>query len=137
MKLCYPAQLLSKGSTLIFVWRVVRQMLVQWSSLDAAHPVVRWGAAAKALNRTTPADSDSYGLDDMCGPPATTAGWLEPGLLHRALLTDLQPDAEYWYKYGDEVRLLRPDAPGPVVLVGALSAAAIFEGGAVGCWQMR
>ena len=44
----------------------------------------------------------------MCGPPATMAGWLEPGLLHRALLTDLQPDTEYWYKYGDEVRVLSP-----------------------------
>lgn len=87
-------------------------MLVQWSSLDAAHPEVRWGTDAKALDRTTTADSDTYGLDDMCGPPATTAGWLEPGLLHRALLADLQPDTEYWYKYGDEVRPPRSGAFG-------------------------
>lgn len=78
-------------------------MLVQWSSRDAPRPEVRWGADAERLNRTTAADSDSYDADDLCGPPATTAGWLEPGLLHRALLTDLQPDTEYWYKYGDEV----------------------------------
>ena len=85
---------------------------MQWSSRDAPHPEVRWGAAADRLNRTAAADSSSYDADDMCGPPATTAGWLEPGLLHRALLTDLQPDTEYWYKYGDEVRMsLAPSAP--------------------------
>jgi len=76
---------------------------VQWSSRDAPRPEVRWGADAERLNRTTAADSDSYDADDLCGPPATAAGWLEPGLLHRALLTDLQPDSEYWYKYGDQV----------------------------------
>ncbi len=82
-------------------------MLVQWTSLDAKNPEVRWGTDAITLDRTTAADRDSYGLDDMCGPPATTAGWLEPGLLHRALLTGLEPDTEYFYKYGDEVRSSR------------------------------
>ena len=76
---------------------------MQWTSRDAAHPEVRWGTDAEALDRSTAADSDSYGQDDLCGPPATTAGWLEPGLLHRALLTGLEPDTEYFYKYGDEV----------------------------------
>lgn len=78
-------------------------MLVQWSSARSRAPEVRWGTAAGALGRSTAAESVSYGRDDMCGPPATTVGWLEPGLLHRAVLSDLAPDTEYFYYYGDEV----------------------------------
>ena len=78
-------------------------MLVQWSSADTRAPEVRWGTAADALSRSTAAESVSYGRGEMCGPPATTVGWLEPGLLHRTLLADLAPDTQYFYYYGDKV----------------------------------
>lgn len=79
-------------------------MLVQWSSADAGAPEVRWGTAADKLDRVTAAESATYGRGDMCGPPASTDGWLDPGLLHRAVLSGLAPDTEYFYYYGDEVR---------------------------------
>lgn len=42
---------------------------------------------------------------DMCGGPAAGEGWLDPGSLHRAVLSGLQPDTEYFYTYGSEVRI--------------------------------
>jgi hypothetical protein len=44
----------------------------------------------------------------MCGGPAAGEGWLDPGSLHRAVLHGLQPDNEYFYTYGSEVRTSTP-----------------------------
>ena len=77
---------------------------MQWSSADSASPEVCWGLTEGTLDRVTAAASVSYARSDMCGPPASTVGWLEPGLLHRAVLPGLAADTEYFYKYGDEVR---------------------------------
>lgn len=46
----------------------------------------------------------------MCGGPAAGEGWLDPGALHRAALQGLQPDTEYFYIYGSEVRSSVPPA---------------------------
>lgn len=43
-------------------------------------------------------------MQDMCGGPAAGEGWLDPGSLHRAVVTGLQPNTEYFYVYGDKVR---------------------------------
>ncbi len=48
-------------------------------------------------------NSSSLVLQDMCGGPAAGEGWLDPGSLHRAVLTGLAPDTEYFYIFGDEV----------------------------------
>jgi hypothetical protein len=55
----------------------------------------------------------------MCGEPATTIGWMNPGLLHTAFITDLTPSTRYYYVYGDdaygwsaEQQFTAPPAPG-------------------------
>jgi hypothetical protein len=37
----------------------------------------------------------------MCGAPANTEGWRDPGLFHSAILSNLSPDTRYYYVYGD------------------------------------
>eukprot|EP00775_Hariotina_reticulata_P004167 gene4166-4415_t len=59
------------------------QMLVQWVTRDSKQPVVKWGQAPGSYSKTTPAtSSDSYTRQEMCGPPATTIGFINPGLFH-------------------------------------------------------
>jgi hypothetical protein len=37
----------------------------------------------------------------LCGAPATTIGWAEPGLIQSAVMRDLKPGQQYYYVYGD------------------------------------
>ena len=38
----------------------------------------------------------------MCGEPANSHGWKEPGFLQTAVLTDLEPSTKYYYRYGSD-----------------------------------
>jgi hypothetical protein len=78
---------------------------VQWVTTNSSAPVVRWGSAPGTYTTTTPATRRiTYTRDQMCGPPATTVGWSDPGVTHVALLTGLVPGGRYYYTVGDEVR---------------------------------
>ena len=48
------------------------------------------------------ADSSSYSASDMCGSPAIDFGYRDPGLLHKAKLSGLQPGLTYYYTCGDQ-----------------------------------
>ncbi|KAK9830188.1 hypothetical protein WJX72_010191 [[Myrmecia] bisecta] len=78
------------------------EMVVQWTSKDSQAPLVRWGSSPGKYDHLKKATSLTYTRDEMCGPPASTVGWVEPGLLHRATMTALKPAARYYYIYGDE-----------------------------------
>ena len=48
------------------------------------------------------ANSSSYSASDMCGSPAIDFGYRDPGLLHKAKLSGLQPGLTYYYTCGDQ-----------------------------------
>ena len=80
--------------------------MVQWVTRDAgAAPTVRWGTSPDVLAAAASGDSLTYSRADMCGAPANASGWMEPGMLHGAVMGGLQPLTAYYYQYGDEVRL--------------------------------
>jgi len=37
----------------------------------------------------------------LCGAPANSSGYKDPGEIHSAVLTNLNPDTRYYYQYGD------------------------------------
>ena len=78
-------------------------MLVQWTTLNRMHSGVRWGTRPGKYERSALSEVQSYGRSDMCGAPANSTGWTEPGLLHHALMDSLQPAARYYYTVGDTV----------------------------------
>jgi hypothetical protein len=90
---------------LLLCWpRVCSQMRVEWTTQDAGNPAVKWGTAPGDYPYATTASSSSYTVKDMCGPPANSIGWVEPGTFHSAVLGGLKPGARYYYVVGDEVR---------------------------------
>jgi hypothetical protein len=64
--------------------------VVQWVTKDTASPRLRWGSAPDALTAgDVAATTSTYTRADLCGAPAATKGWTDPGALHRATVTGL------------------------------------------------
>ncbi|PUZ52373.1 hypothetical protein GQ55_6G264400 [Panicum hallii var. hallii] len=86
------------------------EMTVTWTSgydISEAYPFVEWGAvgaAAGAEPARTPAGTLTFSRGSMCGEPARTVGWREPGFIHTAFMRNLWPNKEYYYKIGHELQ---------------------------------
>jgi acid phosphatase type 7 len=79
------------------------EMLVQWTTRDVGTPVVKYGKTRGEYDYQVPGVTDTYSKEDMCGEPASSSGWIDPGLLHTAAMSGLEPDTQYFYIVGDEV----------------------------------
>lgn len=78
---------------------------MQFTTRDKGQPVVQYSYAADDAQRTqVPATTTTYKASDLCGPPASTFGWVDPGHLHTAAMTALQPGRQVFYRVGDAVR---------------------------------
>eukprot|EP00752_Nemacystus_decipiens_P007459 g6665.t1 len=77
-------------------------MRVSWVTGNASHaPAVRFREIAAPSWQEVAAETSTYGREDMCGPPAMTKGFHDPGRLHTAVLSGLAPGQPYEYKAGD------------------------------------
>nr|CAB3481534.1 unnamed protein product [Digitaria exilis] len=86
------------------------EMAVTWTSgydIDEAYPFVEWGAVVSGAGgqaARAPAGTLTFNRGSMCGEPARTVGWRDPGFIHTAFLRDLWPNKEYYYKIGHEMQ---------------------------------
>jgi hypothetical protein len=78
------------------------EMIVVWVTKNSSNPQVKWGTASGGYTHILDADSSSYSASDMCGSPAIDFGYRDPGLLHKAKLSGLQPGLTYYYVCGDQ-----------------------------------
>ena len=70
-------------------------MAVTWTSgydISEAYPFVEWGAVQPAAR--SPAGTLTFSRGSMCGEPARTVGWREPGFIHSAFMRNLWPNKE-------------------------------------------
>ncbi|KAB1217431.1 putative inactive purple acid phosphatase 27 [Morella rubra] len=77
-------------------------MTVTWTSgynIDEAVPFVEWGLQGTPQSRS-PAGTLTFTRNTMCGPPARTVGWRDPGFIHTSFLKDLWPNFVYTYRMG-------------------------------------
>ncbi|XP_068710159.1 uncharacterized protein [Montipora foliosa] len=91
------------------------QMRVMWVSGTDDGPVVHYGKDA-SMGFKANGTSKTYNKNDMCGPPASTDGFSDPGYIHDVLLTGLSPSSQYFYSYGSSkmmssVRTFRTQPP--------------------------
>ncbi|KAE8705205.1 putative inactive purple acid phosphatase 27 [Hibiscus syriacus] len=78
------------------------EMTVTWTSgydIDEATPFVQWGRKG-GLQVKSPAGTLSFKRNSMCGSPARTVGWRDPGFTHTSFLKDLWPNVVYTYRMG-------------------------------------
>jgi len=79
------------------------EMAVTWTSgygIEEATPVVEWGFEGEVSKFLSPAGTLTYTRNMMCGQPARTVGWRDPGFIHTSMLKDLWPNTKYYYKIG-------------------------------------
>ncbi len=84
------------------------EMRVQWTTGVQYTPTVEYspcdgdGVEGKLdHNNIATGISRTYKASDMCGPPANlSAHFVHPGYMHDVLLTGLQPNTRYCYRYG-------------------------------------
>ncbi|KAH7866763.1 hypothetical protein Vadar_024523 [Vaccinium darrowii] len=78
------------------------EMTVTWTSgynIDEAIPFVEWGFKGD-FQRRSPAGTLTFHRNSMCGSPARTVGWRDPGFIHTSFLKDLWPNSMYTYRMG-------------------------------------
>ncbi|XP_054807002.1 probable inactive purple acid phosphatase 27 [Prosopis cineraria] len=78
------------------------EMTVTWTSgynIDEAVPFVEWGLKGESQTQS-PASTLTFNRGSMCGPPARTVGWRDPGFFHTSFLKDLWPNSLYAHKLG-------------------------------------
>ncbi|XP_010258053.1 PREDICTED: probable inactive purple acid phosphatase 1 [Nelumbo nucifera] len=78
------------------------EMTVTWTSgysINEAEPFVEWGKQGGDQMRS-PAGTLTFNRNSMCGAPARTVGWRDPGFIHTSFLKDLWPNSVYTYKVG-------------------------------------
>ncbi|CAI9280529.1 unnamed protein product [Lactuca saligna] len=78
------------------------EMTVTWTSgynIDEATPIVEWGFKGQS-KKLSLAGTLTFTRGSMCGPPARTVGWRDPGFIHTSFLQDLWPNTMYEYRMG-------------------------------------
>ncbi|TQD87185.1 hypothetical protein C1H46_027220 [Malus baccata] len=78
------------------------EMTVTWTSgydIVEATPFVEWGIKGEDRVKS-PAGTLNFDRNTMCGAPAKTVGWRDPGFIHTAFLKELWPNTVYTYKVG-------------------------------------
>lgn len=78
------------------------EMTVTWTSgygTIEAEPFVQWGPQGGDQMRS-PAGTLTFSRNSMCGSPARTVGWRDPGFIHTSFLKELWPNLMYTYQLG-------------------------------------
>ncbi|XP_021756777.1 probable inactive purple acid phosphatase 1 isoform X2 [Chenopodium quinoa] len=78
------------------------EMTVTWTSgygIDEAIPVVEWGLQGEKKT-ISPAGTLTFDRRSMCGAPASTVGWRDPGYIHTGFMKELWPNLVYTYRVG-------------------------------------
>ncbi|CAN1152876.1 Probable inactive purple acid phosphatase 1 [Linum perenne] len=80
------------------------EMTVTWTSgygISEAEPFVEWGPEKEDdLPIHSPAATLTFDRSSMCGAPARTVGWRDPGYIHTSFLKELWPNRMYTYRLG-------------------------------------
>jgi acid phosphatase type 7 len=79
------------------------EMRVMWVSGSVQDAYVQFGEDPQKLSRRVGAKSDTYEASDMCQSPSTIVDaqhFRDAGRIFDAVMTELQPDRDYYYRVG-------------------------------------
>lgn len=82
--------------------RDAAEMRVSWQSSRGGPGAVQFGLESGSLNQTIAASNYTYSRSDLCGPPASAHGWIEPGWFFTAVMAGLPAGAKVFYRVGSD-----------------------------------
>lgn len=75
---------------------------VQYAKASAVEAAKKGGGSLEAVAwSSTAARAASFARGDLCGEPAATVGWSDPGSTHSAVMRGLTPGTAYAYRVGN------------------------------------
>eukprot|EP00056_Hartaetosiga_gracilis_P003949 m.69734 g.69734 ORF g.69734 m.69734 type:complete len:564 (-) comp11644_c0_seq1:167-1858(-) len=74
------------------------EMRVSWTADNNIDGSLRYGIVGKSDTFSIPSTPTTYTTDDLCGQPATTQGWRNPGYIHTAVIPGLKTGDKVWYQ---------------------------------------
>lgn len=78
-------------------------MVVSWGNARGVlGQGVQYGFGSGEYTHAAAAVPVSYDREDLCGAPASTIGWRDPGALFHATLTSLPPASKVYYRFGSK-----------------------------------
>ncbi|KII74439.1 putative inactive purple acid phosphatase 27 [Thelohanellus kitauei] len=81
------------------------EMRIMWTSaLDRQSFVIYW--TERNTTQKSYAYTRKYTASDMCGSPANSSGYMDPGFIHDVVLFNLKPNEKYWYYVGTELVMM-------------------------------
>eukprot|EP00735_Rhodelphis_limneticus_P012681 TRINITY_DN59_c0_g1::TRINITY_DN59_c0_g1_i1::g.14719::m.14719 TRINITY_DN59_c0_g1::TRINITY_DN59_c0_g1_i1::g.14719 ORF type:complete len:495 (+),score=147.38,sp/Q9LMG7/PPA2_ARATH/36.78/5e-76,Metallophos/PF00149.23/1.6e-17,Metallophos_C/PF14008.1/7.6e-08,PhoD/PF09423.5/1.9e-05,Metallophos_2/PF12850.2/0.031 TRINITY_DN59_c0_g1_i1:51-1487(+) len=97
------------------------EMRLLWNAPEGQSFRVRYGSQSGVYSQTVTSTFATYTRDNMCSAPANTrVFWKDPGYIHDAVMTGLQPGQTYYYQYevapevwSNEVSFITPPPVGP------------------------
>ncbi len=79
------------------------RVVVQWVSGSGEQQQALWGTSPQALSNKVLSTAVTYTAAQMCGAPANSTGWLNPGWQHRAVLpVDPAGAGRIHYRFGSD-----------------------------------
>jgi hypothetical protein len=79
------------------------EMMLTWVSGHVSNPMAKLWQNLTTYVRIESATTTTYSSTDMCGPPATSFGYIDPGLIHTVIFKGLTPGHAYNYQFGDDI----------------------------------
>ncbi|KAK7291552.1 hypothetical protein RIF29_06790 [Crotalaria pallida] len=79
------------------------EMTVTWTSgysINESAPFVELNHKGRGGQSLAHAGTLTFGRYSVCGSPANTVGWRDPGFIHTSFLKNLWPNSEYTYRLG-------------------------------------
>ncbi len=87
--------------------QVPNQLRVTWTAFPPAGKerepaTVLYGLSESGLPAKAQSSVDYYTIDQMCGSPANDSkAWVDPGVMHTALLSNLPSSGSFYYQIVD------------------------------------
>lgn len=82
------------------------EMRITWTTANYSQPQVKYGIWSGVYDAVALATTSTYTREQLCGEPATTIGWRDPGSLHTAVMTNLLPGLQCYFSLHDMCILL-------------------------------